>query len=107
MPTKKIIQYSLLHSLAVLIYITLVAWIMTNAQNVFGNMNGLLGPVAILSLFTVSAAIVGTLVFGRPVYLFFNGQKPDSIKLVLATIVCLFAETIIILLVLALTNTIS
>lgn len=75
---KKIL-FSFLNSAAVGIYVALVAWVMTNMEHRFDGMPSIFGPVAILLLFVLSAAIVSTLVFGWPVYLFFINEKKEAI----------------------------
>ncbi|MFA6099067.1 MAG: hypothetical protein WCV50_06055 [Patescibacteria group bacterium] len=104
MDNKKITTYSLLHSLGVVIYILIVAFIIWNAENVFGNMNNILGPVAFLMLFTVSAAITGLLVFGRPVYLFLNGLKKEAIRFTFYTVGWLVVEAVLVFLILIIFN---
>jgi len=54
---------------------------MNNGELLFGNSaNSYLGPFAILLLFVLSAAVVGGLLFGQAIYLFFEGKRKDSIK---------------------------
>lgn len=98
----KLLYQSFLFSIGVIAYIALVSIVMQNAVALFGKMQDIWGPVAFLMLFVVSAAICGLLVFGRPVYLFLNGQKREGVKLALYTIGFLFIETVIVLAVLAL-----
>ncbi|RJO59382.1 hypothetical protein C4546_02470 [Candidatus Parcubacteria bacterium] len=90
-----------LHSVGVVIYILIVAWILSNAETWFGRADNLLGPLAFLLLFTLSAAIVGLLVFGRPVYLFLNGKKKEAVSLTFTTLGFLFVEALIFFLTLA------
>jgi hypothetical protein len=97
MPNSKLILHSFLFSLGVVAYVFLVVLVMTHGDTLFGATNNLLGPLAILLLFTVSAAITGLLVFGRPIYLFLNGMKKEAITLALYTIGFLFLETTLVL----------
>ena len=101
MKNSKLILQGFLFSLGVVAYVLLVVLIMVNGNSLFGTMNNYWGPLAMLLLFTVSAAITGSLVFGKPVYLFLNGFKSESVKLALYTIGFLFLETMLILFVLA------
>ena len=72
----------LAHALLTFFYILGVVEIMSNGERIFGSMNNkVLGPIAILLLFVVSALITGTLVLGRPIYLFLNGQKTEALKM--------------------------
>ena len=75
-------------------YIFLVSQIMNNGDILFGNFaNSYLGPFAILLLFVLSAAVVGGLLFGQAIYLFFEGNKKDSIKSAIYNIGWLFIIT--------------
>jgi len=91
-----------IHSVGVIVYITFVAFLMTNAEQWIGSMNSLLGPVAMLMLFTLSAAIVGLLIFGRPVMLYLDGKKKEAMEFAGATVGFLFIEALIVFIILAL-----
>ncbi|MFA6551423.1 MAG: hypothetical protein WCV41_02755 [Patescibacteria group bacterium] len=86
MAKSRLIWQSFLSSLGVLIYITAVAFVMNNGEKLFGKINSVFGPVFLLMLFVVSALITSTLVFGRPIYLYLNGNKKDSISLFFYTV---------------------
>ena len=101
MDNSKLLFHGLLFSLGVIVYIVPVSVIMRHGETIFGKMQHFWGPVGFLMLFTLSAAIVGLLVFGRPAYLFFNGLKRESVKQASYTIGFLFVETVIILTALA------
>lgn len=77
---------------------------MQNGETLFGKMNDALGPIAFLLLFTVSAGIVGLLVFGKPAIWFLNGRKSEAVRLALLTVGFLFLETVVLLVVLTLTR---
>lgn len=102
MPNSKLILQGFLFSLGVVAYVFLVVLVMNNGNSLFGTMDNFWGPLAMLLLFTVSAAITGSLVFGRPIYLFLNGMKKEAVTLALYTIGFLFLETILVLFGLAL-----
>lgn len=94
-----------LHSVGVLLYITFVAFLMSNGNSLFGNIdNTIIGPVAMLMLFTLSAAVVGSLVFGRPVMLYLDGKKREAMNFAGATVGFLFIEALVIFIILALVN---
>jgi hypothetical protein len=96
MPPQKMILKSLLHALAVAVYIILVSLLMNNANRIFGAMDNFWGPVALLLLFTVSAAVTGLLVMGRPAYLFLNGQKKEGLQFLFYTLGWLVILTVIV-----------
>ena len=103
MPTKKIITYAFLHAIATVIYVALVALIITNSNTLFGKQPSILtAAMAFLLAFVVSAAITGSLVLGRPVLWYFNGNKNEAIKLALYTIAFICFITLIVLAILAL-----
>lgn len=104
MNKKKILLHSLLHATAIVAYVILVAFIMNAGSEFFDEANQTLTSIGVLLLFTVSAAITGLLVFGRPVFLFLNGQKQEAIYCLGYTLGWLFALTIIFLLFLAIFN---
>jgi len=95
MKNSKLVYWSIINSLAAFAYILWVAWLMFNANLIFGQMKSFWGPAALLLLFVLSATIVGALVLGRPIYIYLNGQKAEAVKLLAYTIGCLFIITII------------
>jgi len=97
MDNSKLILHSLLHAIAVVAYVVLVAFIMNAGNELFNKANEIHTSIGILLLFTVSAAITGLLVFGKPVYLFLNGQKSEAVKFLFFTLGWLFCMTIIFL----------
>lgn len=95
MENKKVWQWAFINAVGVFFYVVLVALLMTNSEKIFGQMNTFFGPAAILLLFVFSALVCGLLVFGRPVYLFLNNFKKEAVKMLLCTVVSLFAITVL------------
>lgn len=93
----KLWKTALINSLGTAIYIALVAFLMTNGNRFFGQGNSILGGIGVLLLFTLSALIVGTLVLGKPLMLYLDGQKKEAVKLLFYTIIILAIITIIFL----------
>lgn len=89
MKNSKLVLLSVLNSLGVLVYVSLVTLFMNNAQIIFGKADNFLAPVIMLTLFVLSALITGSLVLGKPIMLYFDGQKKESIKLLVYTAVSL------------------
>ena len=83
---KKWYCYAIADAVGVLAYVAIVATVMSNGEKWFGNMAGVWGPIAILMLFVSSAAVVGMLVFGRPILVFLEGRKREAVQMVLLTI---------------------
>ena len=95
MKNNKLISWSFVHSVGVVIYTALVVLIMSNGDKLFGKQMNYLGALAMLLLFVISATIVGVLVLGKPVLLYLDGQKKEAIKLLFMTIGWLLVFTII------------
>ena len=92
-----------LHSLGVVAYIIFISFLLVNGDKLFGSLtNSILGPIVYLLLLTLSAALVGLLIFGRPVMLYLDGKKKEAMEFVAATVGFLFAEALIVFILLAL-----
>ena len=98
---NKFLRYSFIHALGVLIYVSLVALLMNYGNDIFGKINNVWGPIAFLLLFVLSALIVGMLVLGKPLMLYFDGKKKEAITLLLFTTAWLFIMTLLVFLTLA------
>lgn len=82
---------SLLHAVAVIAYIILVVFIMNSMDTLFsGKSDTFWTPVLVLMLFVVSAVVTGSLVLGRPIYLYLDNQKKEAVKFLIFTIGWLF-----------------
>jgi len=78
---NKLALNSLRNILIAVAYIFIVAQVMRYGEKLFGNLsNSIVGPFAFLLLFVLSAAVVGGLVFGQSIYLFFENKKKESLK---------------------------
>ncbi|MCX6811159.1 MAG: hypothetical protein NT039_00480 [Candidatus Berkelbacteria bacterium] len=99
MKNSELVKTSLINAVLTIIYVFLVALLIWKANDIFGKMDNFLGPFAFLLLFTLSAAIVGSLIVGKPIFLYLDGQKKEAIKLLFYTIAWLFVATIIALLI--------
>jgi hypothetical protein len=93
-----------LHSLGIVVYIAIVAYLLQHADNWFGQMTNIWGPIAFLLLFTISAAIVGLLVFGRPVHMYLDGKKKEAFAFTFTTIGFLFVEALFMFIIMMLMN---
>lgn len=104
MNKSKLIKTALVNSLATVIYISLVVFVMMNGQNFFGTASDFGGGLAMLMLFVLSAAVTGSLVIGKSILLYLDGAKKEAIKLLLYTILDLSLITLIIMIILGLTK---
>ncbi len=59
---------------------------MQNGEKIFGTMTNFSGPFFVLLLLTFSVALMGVLVFGKPVKLYLDGDKKEAVKFLLATL---------------------
>lgn len=88
---NKLALTSLRNTFCAVIYIFLVSQLLNNGEALFGNIsNRFIGPFVMLLLFVASAALVGSLVFGQAVLLFFEGKRADSIKSAIYSVGWLF-----------------
>ncbi len=77
----------LLNAAGVFVYVSLVAWFMFNGEHLFGgDGKSFLIPVFMLMLFVLSAAITGSLVLGKPILMYLDGQKKEAVKLFFITL---------------------
>lgn len=83
---NKIAKYSLLNALGAAAYVAIVATFMSNAEILFGDVEGPFAPMGFLMLFVLSAAVMGTLVFGRPILWYLDGKKKEAVTLLLYTL---------------------
>ncbi len=93
----------IINAACALAYIALIASIMFYAIEKSGHSNSIIIPITVLSLFTLSAAVMGYLFLAQPLQLYLDGKKKDGVKLFLHT-VGVFALATAILLVVLLTR---
>lgn len=68
------------------VYIILVAMFMFYGSKLFPKADTVLAPIAMISLFTLSAAVMGYLFFYQPIVLFLDGHKDKAVKFFLQTV---------------------
>jgi hypothetical protein len=82
------------------IYILFAATFMAYVPKTFGpEEGGILGFSIFIMFFVLSAAVMGTLVLGKPIMLYMDGQKKDAVKLLGITIGWMFGVMAITLLI--------
>lgn len=77
---------SLLPALGVFVYVLLVGLVITYGNRWFGAGNSFWAPVSMLLLLVLSVAVVGVLIFGKPVFMYLEGEKKQAWTLLLYTI---------------------
>lgn len=86
-----------LNALAAIAYISLVASFMFYGSRAFaGTPDGVIIPVTMLSLFVLSAALMGLIFFYHPVQMYLDGDKKAAASLVVRT-VAIFASVTFVL----------
>ena len=80
-------------------YITLIGTFMSNARYVFGEHDTFATPIIVLSLFVLSATIMGYLFIGEPIQLFMDGHKKQAVTFFWQTVATFAGITVVILIV--------
>lgn len=65
-------------------------------------MKEVLGPVAFLSTFVFLAALMGVLIFGKPILWYLDGRKKEAVQLVFYTLGSLLVILVLVFLALLL-----
>ena len=99
MAKKKLILWSLVNSLGAAVYIFLVSLLLHFGEQIFGKMKDIIGPVAFLLLFVFSAAVMASLILGKPILLYLEGKKKESLILFFYTLTWLFIFLLITLII--------
>lgn len=87
-----------INALSATLYITIVASVMYYAPKWAGPVDSVVIPVAILSLFVLSAAVMGYLFLSQPIQLYLDGGKKQAVNLFLSTVAVFAAVTVLLLL---------
>jgi hypothetical protein len=83
---SKILKVALMNAVGTALYITAVGVFMYYGTQVkIGRANAFLAPIAMLCLFVFSAALTGSLIFGKPALLYMDGKKKDALSLILSS----------------------
>lgn len=90
-----ILKNSLINASLTALYIGLVGIFMFHAPQIFTSQNNVLIPIAMLLLFVFSAALTGSLIFGRPILWYLEGKKNEALNLLFYTLGILLGITLI------------
>jgi hypothetical protein len=97
------VEAGALNAFGAFAYIAAVVTLMSNLEKLAGpDDHGILAPLVFLSLFVLSAAVMGMLVFAAPVMLYIDGKKKEAVRLLAWTIGSFAAITVCLLGILAL-----
>ena len=75
-----------INAVAALVYIMFVATIMNYGSRMFGEADTVITPIAVLSLFVLSAAFMGYTFLFQPLQLYLDGKKKEGASLFLRTV---------------------
>jgi len=88
-----------INALAATTYITAVAWLMFYGSRMLEPVEeSIFIPITILSLFVLSAAMMGYFFIFQPLRLFFEGKQKEAVKFFLSTIVIFAGITAVLVL---------
>ena len=86
-----------INALVASLYIVIIASIIYYVLKPIGQQDTLIIPIAIISLFTLSAAVMGYLFLSQPLRLYFDGNKKQAVRLFLTTVAIFGCTTGVIL----------
>ncbi len=88
------------NAFAALAYIVLVASAMFYGSNHGGSgEDSVFAPIAMISLFTLSAAVMGYLFLGQPIQLYLDDKKKEAVDLFVRTVAVFAGFTVIALII--------
>lgn len=77
------------------LYIIVVVMVMNVGMKSSGPQESIVVPIAMLSLFTLSAAVMGYLFVSQPLQMYLDGQKKKGVTLFLQTVGVFAGMTVI------------
>lgn len=91
---NKILKIAFLNSVGTALYIGAVGSFMYYGSMIkIGKKANFLAPIAMLLLFVFSAALTGSLIFGKPALLYIDGKKKEALILLIYTLLIFFVIT--------------
>lgn len=88
----------IINSLSATAYIAVVSSFMFYGKGLFGEEDTIFMPVMMLSLFVLSAAMMGYFFFFQPIQLYLDGEKKQAVNLFLKTIAVFGVTTLLVIL---------
>jgi len=93
---KEVTKNPFINAASATLYITLVALFMFYGIKLLPPKDTFLTPIAMLSLFTLSASVMGYLFLYQPLVLFLDGHKKNAINLFLQTVAVFAGITVLV-----------
>ena len=90
-------KYPVLNGLTASAYILIIVSVMNWGTKMVPHPNTFMAPLAVVSLFTLSAAVMSYLFCFAPIQLYFDGKKKQAVALFLQTVVVFACITALIL----------
>ena len=87
----------LINALTATTYIALIVFVMDFGTRIASRPNTFIAPLAVVSLFTLSAAVMGYIFLYQPIQLYFDGKKKIAVNLFLQTVAVFAGITAVIL----------
>lgn len=84
-----------LHGIAAMCYILLVVGLISLFPEGPDPEPQILIPIAMLTLFTASVAVMAVLVFARPVLWYLDGRKKEAVTMLVSTIATLLVSAVV------------
>ncbi len=95
---KKLSKNPQINSIYAEIYIVVVVFIMQN-MGAPDTPDTFFAPVAALSLFVLSVAVMGYFFFGEPLWLYLDGKKKEAVSFFMRTVISFAVITALVLIV--------
>ena len=86
-------KYAVINAALTALYIVLISsfvFYVPKALHLNDKPDNVFAPIIMLSLLVFSAALVGFLIFGRPIMWYLDGKKQEALKLLVSTLVTFF-----------------
>jgi len=90
-------KMALVNSVGVFVYVSIVAWVMNSGERWFGETDTVFTAMGVLLLFTLSAGVVGSLIVGKPIFMYLDGKKKEAVNMLIWTLAFLAIITMIVL----------
>lgn len=98
MKNPKIIKHALLKAILTALYVMIIGSLMYLANNNTSDPGpNILVPIAMLMLLVFSVALIGWLMFGKPIMLYLDKKKKEAISLLTYTLLFFMLLTLIVL----------
>jgi len=96
----RIIKNALVSAVLAVLYIAIIATVLTYGEQLFGKINNVLSGMVFLLMFVFSAALMGIIVLGKPIMWYLDGLKKEALKLVFYILGFLFVFLVMVFVIL-------